>query len=176
MSGVKLEAKLTASTAREVCRQLRELDASQTDAPIVLQIHSGGGSVASAIAILNQMERSRRPVFTHCSSRCASMAAILLMAGKRRSAAPDAQILVHKSQAAPLVAARDHGAQTSSARAFRSAQRLKKREMVEACNWVLVDQMAKYSGTPLFEMRRAFERIDGTWLNVDSAREHGFID
>ena len=159
-----------------MCRQLRELDASQTDAPIVLQIQSGGGSVSSAITILNQMERSRRPVYTHCQSRCASTAAILLMAGKRRSAAPDAQMLVHKSQAAPLAAARDHGAQTSSARSFRSARHTKQREIVEACNWVLVDQMAKYSGTPLFEMRRAFERIDGIWLNVDSAREHGFID
>jgi|TARA_B110000208_G_C11556915_1_gene353828 ATP-dependent protease ClpP protease subunit len=171
---VRITGKITPATARSTCDEIRRANSRSSSSPLVVKIHSGGGSMAAALRIANQFKTSRRPIHTVCENRCASSAALLLMAGDRRTASRDAQILVHSSR--PSTTLPRGPLATASARAYRAAERKRRRELVEAGNWVLLDYMAKSSGTPLLEMRRAFAALDGRWLDVGEAIQLGFID
>jgi ATP-dependent Clp protease protease subunit len=78
--------------------QLIHLEGEDPEKDIALYINSPGGSVTSALAILDTMEFIRPDVSTFCMGQAASAAAILLAAGTagKRFALPHSRILLHQ--------------------------------------------------------------------------------
>lgn len=64
--------------------------------PITLQICSPGGSVDAGIVLYDYIKSSKVPIYTHCKGMAASMAAILLGAGKKRTIDKNARVMIHQ--------------------------------------------------------------------------------
>ncbi len=86
------------NVANIILAQLLFLDAEDPDRDIFMYINSPGGDVYAGLAIYDTMQHLRAPVSTFCVGMAASMAAVLLAAGKKgkRSALPNARIMIHQ--------------------------------------------------------------------------------
>jgi ATP-dependent Clp protease protease subunit len=81
-----------------VIAQLIFLAAEDPDKDISLYINSPGGMVTSGLAIYDTMQYVKPDIVTICMGQAASMAAVLLAAGKlgKRSALPNARVMLHQ--------------------------------------------------------------------------------
>ena len=84
-----------------VCAQLLFLEAEAANKDIFLYINSPGGSVSSALAILDTMNYITCSVTTLCLGQAASAGSLLLACGApgKRRCLPNARIMIHQ----PLV-------------------------------------------------------------------------
>src|SRR5262252_4610502 len=84
--------------ANIIIAQFLFLESEDPDKDVQLYINSPGGVVTAGLAIYDTMQYVRCPVSTLCLGQAASMAAVLLGAGKRgrRSALPNARIMIHQ--------------------------------------------------------------------------------
>ena len=81
-----------------VIAQLLFLEADDPDRDISIYINSPGGSVTAGLAILDTMNFVKPQISTFCVGQAASMAAVLLAAGKRgkRFALPNSRVIIHQ--------------------------------------------------------------------------------
>ena len=81
-----------------VIAQLLFLESENPDKPIYIYINSPGGHVTSGLAIYDTMQYVKPDVCTICIGQAASMAAVLLAAGKKgnRFALPHARVMLHQ--------------------------------------------------------------------------------
>ncbi|MBU1936454.1 ATP-dependent Clp endopeptidase proteolytic subunit ClpP [bacterium] len=81
-----------------VIAQLIFLSAEDPDKDISVYINSPGGLVTSGLAIYDTMQYIKPDIVTICMGQAASMAAVLLAAGKanKRSALPNARVMLHQ--------------------------------------------------------------------------------
>jgi ATP-dependent Clp protease protease subunit len=81
-----------------VIAQLLFLEAEDPDRDISIYINSPGGSVTAGLAILDTMRFVKPDISTFCVGQAASMAAVLLSAGKtgKRFALPNSRIIIHQ--------------------------------------------------------------------------------
>ena len=86
------------NVANIILAQLLFLDAEDPERDIFMYINSPGGDVYAGLAIYDTMQHLRAPVATFCVGMAASMAAVLLAAGKegKRNALPNARIMIHQ--------------------------------------------------------------------------------
>lgn len=86
------------SVADVVIAQLLFLESENPDKPIYIYINSPGGQVTSGLAIYDTMQYIKPDVSTICIGQAASMAAVLLAAGKKghRYALPHARVMMHQ--------------------------------------------------------------------------------
>lgn len=84
-------------TANIVIAQLLFLDA-ENNHDIKFYINSPGGSVSAGLAIYDTMQYIKSDVSTICVGMAASMASVLLAAGKKgkRLALPNSEIMIHQ--------------------------------------------------------------------------------
>lgn len=84
--------------ANIVVAQLLFLQSEDANKDIQLYINSPGGSVTSALAMLDTMNHIKPDVSTVCVGIAASAGALLLSAGKKgkRFALPNAEIMIHQ--------------------------------------------------------------------------------
>ena len=84
--------------ANLVTAQLLFLEAEDAEKDISLYINSPGGSITAGMGIYDTMQFIRPDVSTICIGQAASMAALLLAAGKKgkRFALPHARVLIHQ--------------------------------------------------------------------------------
>ena len=84
--------------ANIICAQLLFLEADDPDKDIYLYINSPGGVITSGMAIYDTMNYIKPDVATICLGQAASMGAFLLAAGAKgkRSAVPNARIMIHQ--------------------------------------------------------------------------------
>ena len=71
--------------ANLIVAQLLFLEAEDPERDINLYINSPGGSITAGMAIYDTMQFIKNDVTTICVGQCASMAALLLCAGARKS-------------------------------------------------------------------------------------------
>lgn len=81
-----------------IIAQLLFLEADDPDKDISLYINSPGGSVTAGLAVYDTMQHIKPDVSTICLGQAASMAAILMAAGKKgkRYALPYSRFLLHQ--------------------------------------------------------------------------------
>ena len=81
-----------------VIAQLLFLEAEDPEKDISIYINSPGGSVTSGLAIYDTMQFVRPDISTYCVGQAASMAAMLLAAGKKgkRHALPNSRVIIHQ--------------------------------------------------------------------------------
>ncbi|MFA7088043.1 MAG: ATP-dependent Clp endopeptidase proteolytic subunit ClpP [Patescibacteria group bacterium] len=84
--------------ANIVIAQLLFLDAQNKDADIKFYINSPGGSVSAGLAIYDTMQYIKSDVSTICVGLAASMASVLLAAGKKgkRFSLPNSEVMIHQ--------------------------------------------------------------------------------
>jgi len=92
------------NVANLVIAQLLFLDAENSQKDINLYINSPGGIVTSGLAIYDTMRYIKSGVVTICVGMAASIAAVLLAAGKKgkRFALPNSRIMLHQPSIAGL--------------------------------------------------------------------------
>lgn len=144
-----------------ICAQLLFLESEDPDKEIYMYINSPGGAVTAGLAIYDTMQYISSPVATLCLGQAASMAALLLAAGRKglRYALPNSRILIHQ----PLGGAQ--GQATDIDIQAREILRLRK-----DLNQILV----KHTGQDFKKINQDTER--DYFMRPQEALDYGIID
>jgi ATP-dependent Clp protease protease subunit len=91
-------SEINDEVANTVIAQLLYLEAEDSEKEISLYINSPGGSISAGIAIYDTMQFVKADVATICVGQAASMAAVLLAAGRpgKRHSLPNSRIILHQ--------------------------------------------------------------------------------
>jgi ATP-dependent Clp protease protease subunit len=144
-----------------VIAQLLFLEAEDPDRDISIYINSPGGSVTAGLAILDTMRFVKPDISTFCVGQAASMAAVLLSAGKtgKRFALPNSRIIIHQ----PL-----GGVQGQASDIDIQAREILR--MREALNNILVEMTGQ-------DLDRIAADTDRDYImTAAQSREYGIID
>ena len=148
-------------TANVLQAQLLYLDANDPGKDINVYINSPGGSVYAGLGIYDTMQFIQSDVATICTGMAASMAAVLLVAGKegKRSALPHSRVMIHQ----PMVGVQGQASDIEIE--AREIQKLKKE---------LYTIIADHSHTEFDKVWADSDR--NYWMTAEEAREYGMID
>jgi ATP-dependent Clp protease, protease subunit len=141
--------------------QLLFLESSDPAKDIQIYFNSPGGSVHAGLGIYDTMQYISSDVATICTGMAASMAAVLLSAGKKgkRSALKHARVMIHQPSG---------GAQGQAADieiTVKEIMKLKKE---------LYDILAEHTGKPYKKVEKDSDR--DYWMTALEAKEYGVID
>ena len=148
-------------TANVLQAQLLYLDANDPGKDINVYINSPGGSVYAGLGIYDTMQFIQSDVATICTGMAASMADVLLVAGKegKRSALPHSRVMIHQPMGGVQGQASDIEIEA------REIQKLKKE---------LYTIIADHSHTEFDKVWADSDR--NYWMTAEEAREYGMID
>ena len=158
---ILLGSPIDDTVANIIVAQLLFLDSEDPTKDINLYVNSPGGSVTSGLAIYDTMNMISAPVSTVCVGQAASMAAVLLAAGKKgkRIALPNARIMTHQ------VRGGTEGTGTDMEIQLKEALRLK-----NTLNKIL----AECSGQPFEKVSDNNER--DFYFSAQEAVDYGLVD
>ncbi|MBR4365342.1 MAG: ATP-dependent Clp endopeptidase proteolytic subunit ClpP [Bacteroidaceae bacterium] len=148
-------------TANTLEAQLLYLDSIDNGKDISIYINSPGGSVSAGLGIYDTMQFITSDVQTLCTGMAASMAAVLLVAGKegKRSALPHSRVMIHQ----PMGGAQGQASDIEIT--AREIQKYKKE---------LYSIIAEHSHQPYDKVWADSDR--DYWMTAEEAREYGMID
>jgi ATP-dependent Clp protease protease subunit len=149
--------------ANLIIAQLLFLENEDPKKDIQMYINSPGGSVTSAMAILDTMNFIKCDVQTICIGLAASAGSVLLSAGTKgkRFALPNAEIMIHQ----PLIRGGLEGQATDIE--IHAKQLLKTKDKL---NQMLADN----TGQPLKKIQSDMER--DFWMTAEEAKKYGIVD
>jgi len=148
-------------TANTLQAQLLYLDSVDNTKDISIYINSPGGSVTAGLGIYDTMQFISCDVSTICTGMAASMAAVLLVAGKegKRSALPHSRVMIHQPLGGVQGQASDIEIEA------REIQKFKKE---------LYTIISEHSHQPYDKVWTDSDR--NYWMTAEEAREYGMID
>ena len=148
-------------TANTLQAQLLYLDSVDNSKDISIYINSPGGSVYAGLGIYDTMQFINSDVATICTGMAASMAAVLLVAGKegKRSALPHSRVMIHQ----PMGGAQGQASDIEIT--AREIAKLKKE---------LYHIIAEHSHTEFDKVWADSDR--DYWMTAQEAKEYGMID
>ena len=148
-------------TANTLQAQLLFLDSSDPGKDISIYLNSPGGSVSAGLGIYDTMQFITSDVATICTGMAASMAAVLLVAGKegKRSALPHSRVMIHQPLGGVQGQASDIEIEA------REILKLKKE---------LYQIIADHSHTPYDKVWADSDR--NYWMTAKEALDYGMID
>ena len=148
-------------TANTLQAQLLFLDSADPGKDISIYINSPGGSVYAGLGIYDTMQFIASDVATICTGMAASMAAVLLVAGKegKRSALKHSRVMIHL----PMGGAQGQASDIEIT--AREIQKLKKE---------LYTIIAEHSHTDFDKVWADSDRDH--WMTAQEAQEYGMID
>jgi len=146
-------------TARQFVADLKALE---KDFPrINVRINSPGGSVFDGLPIFNALKNSTSDIHTYNDGLCASMAGLVLLAGKTVHTANNALLMLHSPMS---------GCQGNAADIQQVLDMLDKvQESLIAC-------ITTRKGTTTDDIKSKYFDYKDHWLNADEAQAEGFID
>lgn len=148
-------------TANTLQAQLLYLDSVDPGKDISIYINSPGGSVYAGLGIYDTMQFISSDVATICTGMAASMAAVLLVAGKegKRSALTHSRVMIHQ----PLAGAQGQASDIEIT--AREIMKLKKE---------LYTIISEHSHTDYAKVEKDSDR--DYWMTAQEALEYGMID
>ena len=148
-------------TANVLQAQMLYLDSVDSGKDISIYINSPGGSVSAGLGIYDTMQFVNCDVQTICTGMAASMAAVLLVAGKegKRSALPHSRVMIHQ----PLGGAQGQASDIEIT--AREIQKLKKE---------LYTIIAEHSHQSFDKVWADSDR--DYWMTAAEAKEYGMVD
>lgn len=149
------------AVANSVIAQLLFLQSEDPKKDISMYINSPGGYITAGLAILDTMNHIKCDVSTVCVGWAASMASILLSAGKKgkRYILPNAEVMIHQ----PL-----GGAEGQASDIEISAKHILKQK-------ALVNKMlSENTGQPLSKIEKDVDR--DFFMDADQAKKYGIVD
>ncbi|HPH78742.1 MAG TPA: ATP-dependent Clp endopeptidase proteolytic subunit ClpP [bacterium] len=149
------------NVANLVVAQLLFLQSEDEKKDIKFYINSPGGSVTAGLAIYDTMQHVKPDIVTICIGQAASMAAILLSAGKKdkRFALPNSRIMIHQIMGGAEGQASDVEIQA------KEMMRLKSN---------LNDILVKHTGQKYEKIEKDTDR--DFFMNPVEAKKYGLID
>jgi ATP-dependent Clp protease, protease subunit len=147
--------------ANVIQAQLLYLDSADPGKDIQIYFNSPGGSVHAGLGIYDTMQYISSDIATICTGMAASMAAVLLCAGKKgkRSALKHSRVLIHQPMGGTQGQASDIEIAT--------------REIVKLKN-ELYRIIADHSGKPIEKVEKDSDR--DYWMTANEAKEYGMVD
>jgi ATP-dependent Clp protease protease subunit len=144
-----------------VTAQLLFLEAENPKKEVHMYINSPGGVVTAGLAIYDTMQYIRPPVQTMCIGQAASIASLLLCAGKKgeRYCLPNSRILVHQPSAS------FYGQAADIARHAQEILKIKRR---------LNEIYARHTGQSVEGVEKALDRDN--YMTAEEARSFGLVD
>ena len=141
--------------------QLLYLDSTDPGKDISIYINSPGGSVYAGLGIYDTMQFVNSDVATMCTGMAASMAAVLLVAGKegKRSALKHSRVMIHQPMGGT------QGQASDIEITAREIQKLKKE---------LYTIIADHSHTDYDKVWADSDR--DYWMTAQEAKDYGMID
>ncbi|MFC2514965.1 MAG: ATP-dependent Clp endopeptidase proteolytic subunit ClpP [Prevotella melaninogenica] len=148
-------------SANTIQAQLLYLDSVDPGKDISIYINSPGGSVTAGLGIYDTMQFISSDVATLCTGMAASMAAVLLVAGKegKRSALKHSRVMIHQPLGGVQGQASDIEIEA------REIQKFKKE---------LYNIISEHSHQPFEKVWNDSDR--NYWMTSDEAKEYGMID
>ncbi len=148
-------------TANVIQAQLLFLDSSDPGKDISIYINSPGGSVYAGYGIYDTMQYISCDVSTICTGMAASMASVLLVAGKKgkRFALPHSRVMIHQ----PLGGMQGQASDLEIA--AREILKVKKE---------LYTILSDHSGQPFEVIERDSDR--DYWMTAEEALAYGMVD
>lgn len=149
------------NVANIIIAQLLFLESQDPKKDIKLYVNSPGGSVTAGMAIYDTMQYIKPDVSTICIGMAASMAAVLMAAGKKgkRFVLPNSEIMIHQ-----VMGGMEGQAADIKIRAERIL-RIKDR---------LNDILSKHTGQPLKKVEKDSDR--DYFMTADEAVKYGIAD
>src|SRR2546425_1007897 len=147
--------------ANLIIAQLLFLESEDPERDSFLYINSPGGVVTAGLAIYDTMQYLKHPINTICIGQAASMAALLLAAGRKgkRYALPNSRIMIHQGSG---------GFRGNTPDVLIQVKELE----------TLVDKitklLGKHTGQEVDKVRRDSER--DRFMSSEEAKEYGIID
>ena len=148
-------------TANSIVAQLLYLDSEDHDREICLYINSPGGSVTAGMAIYDTIRHIKAPVHTIGIGLAASMGALLLAAGNRRSMLPHATAMIHQ----PLISEGVGGRESDIGIIAKN---------LTATRRIIASILAKHTGKNIRTIERDIE--NDRYMNANDALEYGICD
>ena len=148
-------------TANVLQAQMLYLDSVDSAKDISIYINSPGGSVYAGLGIYDTMQFINSDVQTICTGMAASMAAVLLVAGKegKRSALPHSRIMIHQ----PMGGAQGQASDIEIT--AREIQKVKKE---------LYEIIAMHTKQPYDKVWADSDR--DYWMTAEEAKAYGMVD
>lgn len=148
-------------TANILQAQMLYLNSSDPSADISIYINSPGGSVTAGLAIYDTMQFIAADVSTICTGMAASMAAVLLVAGKegKRFALQHSRVMIHQPLGGVQGQASDIEIEAKEIQKFKKE---------------LYTIIAEHSHTPYEKVWQDSDR--NYWMNAEEAKAYGMID
>ena len=148
-------------TANTLQAQLLYLDSCDPGKDISIYINSPGGSVYAGLGIYDTMQFISSDVATICTGMAASMAAVLLVAGKegKRAALTHSRVMIHQ----PMGQCRGQATDIS-------IEALEISRVRERINKII----SNATNQPLEKVKQDTDR--NYWLNCDEAVEYGIVN
>ena len=148
-------------SANTIQAQLLYLDSVDPGKDISIYINSPGGSVTAGLGIYDTMQFISSDVATLCTGMAASMAAVLLVAGKegKRSALKHSRVMIHQPFGGVQGQASDIEIEA------REIQKFKKE---------LYNIISEHSHQPFDKVWNDSDR--NYWMTSEEAKEYGMID
>lgn len=158
---VFLGSPIDDGVANTVIAQLLFLESQDKTKDIKLYINSPGGSVTAGLAIYDTIQYLQPDVSTICLGLAASMAAVLLSAGKKgkRFALPNSEVLIHQVMG---------GAEGQASDIKIRAERILK--IKDQLNKIL----ASHTGQPIAKIEKDADR--DYFMTADEAVTYGLVD
>lgn len=144
-----------------VIAQLLFLEKEDPDKDIEFYINSPGGLVTAGLAIYDTMQIIKCDVATICVGQAASMAAVLLLGGKKgkRYALPNARVMIHQGSAGFQGTPSDIDIQAREVLRYKA---------------LLNEIIAQHTGQPEEKVERDTDR--DRYMSAKEALEYGLID
>lgn len=93
---IRIDGPIDENVAAIVNASIDYLENQNSNEPIHLLINSSGGIVTDGLAIVDRIRNCHCPIHTYASGQAGSMASIILVAGNKRYATPNTQIMIHQ--------------------------------------------------------------------------------
>lgn len=147
--------------ANVIQAQLLYLDSVDSGKDIQIYFNSPGGAVHAGLGIYDTMQYISSDIATICTGMAASMAAVLLCAGKKgkRTALKHSRVMIHQPMGGTQGQASDIEIST--------------REIIKVRN-ELYKIIADHSGNPIDKVEKDSDR--DYWMTAAEALEYGMID
>lgn len=148
-------------TANTLQAQLLYLDSTDPGKDISIYLNSPGGSVTAGLGIYDTMQFVSSDVATICTGMAASMAAVLLVAGKegKRQALPHSRVMIHQPLGGVQGQASDIEIEAKEIQKFKKE---------------LYNIISEHSHTSFDKVWQDSDR--NYWMTADEAKEYGMID
>jgi ATP-dependent Clp protease protease subunit len=147
--------------ANVIQAQLLYLDSVDSGKDIQIYFNSPGGAVHAGLGIYDTMQYINSDIATICTGMAASMAAVLLCAGKKgkRTALKHSRVMIHQPMGGTQGQVSDIEITT--------------REIIKVRN-ELYKIIADHSGNPVEKVEKDSDR--DYWMTANEALEYGMID